>query len=282
LTRRVSLAALWIAWAGASSASAQPPTFSARTEMVRVDVLVTEKGQPLRGLQPTDFEVLDNGVAQQIELTTFEQIPLNTVLALDMSDSVAGERLDHLRSAGRALLEGLKPGDQAALLTFSHVVVLGSGLTTEVARVRTALDQAQPSGGTALVDASYAGMMIGESDVGRALLIVFSDGLDTSSWLSAEAVLDTAKRSDAVVYAVAVSGEKAAFLRELASITGGSFLQVESTKNLSDVFLGILDEFRQRYLVSYSPRGVAGDGWHRLEVRVKGRRGATVKARAGY
>jgi hypothetical protein len=48
------------------------------------------------------------------------------------------------------------------------------------------------------------------------------------------------------------------------------------------VFLGILDEFRQRYLVSYSPRGVAGDGWHQLEVRIKGRRGVAVKARAGY
>jgi VWFA-related protein len=276
------VAAVWLVSAGAWSIAAQQPTFSARTEMVRVDVLVTEKGQPLRGLQPADFEVLDNGVPQQIELASFEQIPLNVVLALDMSESVAGERLDHLRSAGRALLEGLKPDDQAALITFSHVVVLGSALTTEVRRVRTALDEARPLGGTALVDAAYTGMMVGESDVGRALLIVFSDGVDTSSWLSADAVLETARRSDAVVYAVAVSGEKATFLRDLSSLTGGSFLPIESTKNLSDVFLGILDEFRQRYLVSYSPRGVAGDGWHQLEVRIKGRRGVAVKARAGY
>jgi VWFA-related protein len=276
------VAAVWLVSAGAWSVAAQQPTFSARTEMVRVDVLATEKGQPLRGLQPADFEVLDNGVPQQIELASFEQIPLNVVLALDMSDSVAGERADHLRSAGRALLEGLKPDDQAALITFSHVVVLGSTLTTDVRRVRTALDEAQPIGGTALVDASYTGMMIGESDVGRALLIVFSDGLDTSSWLSPDAVLETARRSDAVVYGVAVSGQKATFLRNLSSLTGGSFFQIESTKNLSDVFLGILEEFRQRYLVSYSPRGVAGDGWHQLEVRIKGRRGAAVKARAGY
>jgi VWFA-related protein len=282
VTRRLAAAAVWLVSAGAWSIAAQQPTFSARTEMVRVDVLATEKGQPLRGLQPADFEVLDNGVPQQIELASFEQIPLNVVLALDMSDSVAGERLDHLRSAGRALLEGLKPDDQAALITFSHVVVMGSTLTTEVRRVRTALDEAQPVGGTALVDASYAGMMIGESDVGRALLIVFSDGLDTSSWLSPDAVLETARRSDAVVYAVAISGEKATFLRDLSSLTGGSFFQIESTKNLSDVFLGILDEFRQRYLVSYSPRGVASGGWHQIEVRIRGRRSAAVKARAGY
>ncbi len=57
--------------------------------------------------------------------------------------------------------------------------------------------------------------------------------------------------------------------------------QIESTKNLNTIFLGILDEFRQRYLVSYSPQGVAKGGWHRLEVRIKNRK-ATVIARPGY
>ena len=104
-------------------------------------MLVTERdgGLAVVGLGPSDFEVLDNGVPQQVDLVSFDQIPLNVILALDMSDSVAGERLDHLRGAGAALLAALKKGDQAALVTFSHLVVLGAGLTGDVAPCRRRL-----------------------------------------------------------------------------------------------------------------------------------------------
>jgi Ca-activated chloride channel family protein len=262
-------------------AQAQSP-FSAKVEVVRVDVLVTDNGQPVRGLTPGDFDVLDEGVAQQVDLISFEQIPLNAILALDMSASVAGERLEHLRNAGRAVLDQLKPEDQGALVTFSHALGLGSDLTHDVSRVRAALDAADASGDTALVDATYGGIMLAESDVGRALLLVFSDGVDTSSWLSPEAVLNTAKRSDVVVYGVAVrGGATPRFLRDLSAFTGGSLFEIDSTNNLNALFVRILEEFRHRYLVSYTPRGVSHTGWHRLEVRVKGRK-ATVKARPGY
>jgi Ca-activated chloride channel family protein len=263
------------------SAQAQPP-FSTKVEAVRVDVLVTENGQPVRGLTPADFEIRDEGVPQQVDLLSFEQIPLNAILALDMSDSVAGERLEHLRRAGRALVGQLKPDDQCALVTFSHLVSLESKLTYDVATVRAALDRAEPSGDTALRDGTHHGIMLAESDVGRALLIVFSDGMDTASWLTADGVLDTARRSDVVVYGVSVKANgNPRFLRDLAAYTGGSLFEIDSTNNLNALFLRILEEFRQRYLVSYSPRGVSTSGWHRLEVRVKGRK-ATVKARPGY
>ena len=136
-------------------------------------------------------------------------------------------------------------------------------------------------GNTAVIDGTYVGMTIGESDAGRALLIVFSDGLDTSSWLSADKVLDAAKRSDVVAYAVAVrSPVKPEFLHDLTSLSGGRLFEVEKSEDLASTFVGILDEFRRRYLVSYTPQGVAREGWHRLDVRV--RRRATVKARPGY
>ena len=78
----------------------QSPAFSSKVEAVRVDVLVTDNGQAIRGLGPADFEVLDNGVPQDVTLVSFDEIPLNVILALDMSDSVAGERLEQLRGAG--------------------------------------------------------------------------------------------------------------------------------------------------------------------------------------
>jgi len=258
----------------------QPPTFTTRVEAVRVDVLVTDRGHPVLGLGRDDFEIFDNGIPQQVDLVSYDQIPLNVVLALDMSASVAGERLDQLRAAGAALLGGLKKNDQAALVTFSHAVALAAPLTTDVSVVNRALGSAAGAGTTALVDGAYTGLVVGESDVGRALLIVFSDGLDTASWLTSEAVLDTAKRSDVVVYGVAVGHGRPQFLRELSSFTGGRLFEVERTANLSEIFLEVLQEFRARYLVSYTPRGVAKEGWHRLDVRVRKR--GTVKARPGY
>jgi len=282
MSRRRLAAALVVALAASPRARTQAPTFSARIESVRVDVLVTENGRPVRGLGAADFEVLDNDVLQQVNLVSFEEVPLNVILALDMSDSVAGERLDQLREAGRAVLGGLTRDDQAGLVTFSNVVSLGSGLTKDTGAVETSLNEAYGSGDTALVDGAYAAMMLGESDAGRALLMIFSDGLDTSSWLTSDAVLQSARRSDIVAYSAAVtSAGETPFLRELSALTGGTVYKIDSTKDLRATFVRILEEFRHRYLVSYTPRGVSKEGWHRLAVRLKNRK-ATIKARPGY
>ena len=256
-------------------------TFTSRIDAVRVDVLVTENGRPLQGLTPDDFELLDNGVRQRVDLASFEQIPLNVVLALDMSASLQGLRLGHLQTAGKRVLDGLKDGDRAALVTFSHVVSPTQGLTADLDRVRSALDQARGEGLTSLIDATHAAMLLGESDAGRSLLIVFSDGVDTSSWLTAESVLNTARRGDVVVYSVEIGERRASFPRDLSEATGGRMFAVESTNDLTTAFSKILEEFRMRYLVSYSPEGVAPGGWHRLQVRVRNR-GASVQARPGY
>jgi VWFA-related protein len=256
-------------------------TFSSRIEAVRVDVLVTANGRPLQGLTMADFEVLDNGVRQTVDLASFEQIPLNVVLALDMSASLQGLRLGHLQDAGRTVLDGLKRGDRAALVAFSHVISANQELTEDLDRVRAALLQNRGEGLTALIDAAHTGMLIGESDVGRSLLIVFSDGVDTASWLTADSVLETARRGDVVVYGVEVGDRRAGFSRDLTEATGGRLFAIESTKDLAAAFSNILEEFRNRYLISYSPQGVSPGGWHRLEVRVRNR-AASVKARPGY
>lgn len=277
--RLVGAFATLVAASGAIVSGVQT-RFTARVDVVRVDALVTAGGRPVRDLGPADFEVFDNGVRQQLDVVSFERIPINAILTLDLSASVEGDRLKHLRAAGGAVLDSLTPPDQAALVTFNHTTTLGSLLTTDRSTIRQALDRAIPSGNTALHDAVYAALMIGEGDPGRALVIAFSDGVDTVSWLTAASVLDAVRRSDAVVYGVSVSG-RVRFLRELAELTGGSLIRVESTKNLTATFVAILEEFRQRYLLSYSPRGVRGQGWHQIEVRVKGR-AVKVKARPGY
>ena len=147
--------------------------------------------------------------------------------------------------------------------------------------MKDALADVEPEGHTGLIDATYAAITIADADLGRGLLMLFSDGVDTASWLSERAVIDAARRSDVVVYAVSAAPKPAPFLRDVTNETGGRLYEVGSTRDLRRVFLAALEEFRQRYLVSYSPRGVAADGWHRVEVKVKGRR-AAVRARSGY
>jgi Ca-activated chloride channel family protein len=278
---RLGLLAVLVSGAMAAAAQ-QTPTFSTGAEAVRVDVLVTEGDRPVLGLTPADFEVRDNGVVQYVSFVSTEKLPLNVILALDTSGSVSGEPLRHLQSAGRTLLERLQPGDRAALVTFSHEVALRQPLTREVERVRGELARIEPRGETAVIDGSYAAVMLGDTDVGRDLVIVFSDGVDTASWLPADRVLDAARRSDVVVYGVSVRGtERPDFLRELSRLTGGSLLEVDSARDLGGAFVRLFQEFRQRYLLSFAPRGVASDGWHELKVTVKRRR-ATVSARVGY
>ena len=269
-------------WGSTAVPAAQQPTFSSKLEAVRVDVLVTDRGKVVPALTATDFEVRDNGVPQAIDLVSFQELSLNVILALDVSASVSGERLQHLQGAGQTLLNRLATDDRSALITISHSIHLRQALTGETGRVRQALAAVKPVGDTALVDGTYTAMTMDPPDGGRNLLLVFSDGIDTASFLTPERVLESARRTDMVVYGVSTRGlEDSKFLEDLSELTGGTTLKVESTKDLSATFLKILDEFRQRYLISYSPTGVAKDGWHRLDVRVKNRR-VTVKARAGY
>lgn len=273
---------LMLCMAALTTSTTQISTISVKTVEVRVDVLVTQNGMPLHGLNLSDFEVLDNGVRQKVNFAGEFPTPFNTVLVLDMSSSVAGERLFNLKNAGRMLLDELKTDEHAALVTFSHAVLLHSKFTTDKEQVKAELDAVRSFGNTSIIDASYAALLVAESQPGRPLLIVFSDALDTSSWLSSDMVLYIAQRSDAVIYAITMGQHpKITFLRDLTEFTGGTLFKIESTKDLDKVFLNILEEFRQRYLVTYKPDDVAKPGWHQLEVRIKGKK-YNVKARPGY
>lgn len=283
LRRRVGTALVALA-ALATAAAAQPPVFKSKVAVVRVDALVTENGRPVTGLTPADFEILDNGVPQKVEFTRLEEMPLDVTLVLDTSASVAGPKLSHLREASHAVLDGLTGRDRAALVTFNQAISLRSPLTADLDTVRRAVAAVVPSGDTALLDAVFAGLVTAEADVGRKLLLVFTDGFDTSSYLTRQSVVDAARQSDVVVCAVTagLAGHHTKeFLDETSGLTGGRMIAVDSPGDMRGAFVGILEEFRQRYLLSFTPTGVSKTGWHKLEVRVKGRRLA-VKARTGY
>lgn len=263
--------------------AAQQPRFTSRVETVRVDVLATDGTRPVTDLTAADFEIRDNGVVQRATLVGAEKAPVNVMLALDTSESLSEERLRRLRAACDALIGKLHPGESAGLITFSHIVTQRQVMTTELARITDALALVEPAGNTSLTDAVSLGLSLGEQSTGRALLVVFSDGVDTTSWQSDDIVLESARRSETVLYGVSVTreGSNPRFLRDAAEFTGGKVMEVSANDRLEQAFVQILEEFRQRYLLSYSPAAGAKPGWHKIEVRVK-RRGVTVRARPGY
>jgi Ca-activated chloride channel family protein len=260
----------------------QGATFSSRAVAVRVDVLATDSGKPVGGLTADDFELLDNDVPQKIDSVNLGDVPVNAVVALDISASTQGQALRDLVGAGSALIDDLRPQERVSLTTFSETVAPLMPLTTDHASVRQALADVVAGGQTAVVDGVFVAMMTAQSVDGRPLVVVFTDGLDTASWMRDKDLIDATKRASAVIYTVAAGPARQwQFLKDLASATGGRAIALGSAKNLQAEFLRILTEFRSRYLLSFSPQGVSESGYHRLTVRAK-RRGIAITARPGY
>jgi Ca-activated chloride channel family protein len=265
---------------------AQAPAFRVSVNLVRVDALVIDHNKPVLNLIADDFEVLDNGQQQRIEAAFAETAPLDLYFVFDRSGSVQGETLAQLKQAAYAGLDQLSLTDRAALLTFDYAFHLRPPLTTDLASVRMAIDRMEPGGATALFDALYAALTLAESSPRRTLVLLFTDGRDNFSYLSERDVLNVARRSDAVVYAVAfkspyVAGPDEPVLHELAGASGGRVVLVDEPDRLKTEFVSVLREMRSRYLLMFSPTALNAIGWHKLTVRLKHRSGRVI-ARSGY
>jgi VWFA-related protein len=286
-----------VALIAALSATLSGWQFRSAAELVSVDVLATDGRLAITGLTAADFELTDNGVPQTVEQLYLEQLPLNVVMVLDTSGSVRGERLRALKAGAVTVINRLRPRDRAALVSFSHRLDLRAALTADAAALRQAVDALDADGSTALRDATFAGLALRGADSTRTLVLLFSDGLDTASILDEQRVVEIARRSDAIVYTIGIRQTVARtrsgtllrddmptdhrFLERLSRETAGRLLYAEQNRDIERTFARVLDEFNSRYVLGYAPRGVAGRGWHRLEVRLK-KRGGTVLARRGY
>ena len=287
----------------AGEAAAQ--RFRSGVDIVSVDALVTVRGRAVTGLKAGDFRLRDNGVLQEIDSVTVDEAPISMLLALDTSNSVEGPTLRHLKQAAVAAMDALSPADRAAVVTFSERVTLRADWSAATAATRAAIAGAESGGSTSLYDAGYAALALQDSLPGRrSYILLFSDGGDTSSWLPASALLERARRSDAVVYVVTRriprpdgrleyrSGielwaqgpgrtiERPAMM-ELAAATGGHVFVVQRADELRGAFAAVVSQFRSRYLLTYRPRGVETSGWHTIDLELA-RGGATVTARRGY
>jgi Ca-activated chloride channel homolog len=277
MTRReLSLMAAFLA-AGSAIAAGQA-IFRGGVDLVEVDVSVTRGGVPVANLTAENFVVTDNGVRQEVTTATLD-LPLRVTLVLDVSESVSGERLSGLVKAGNGLVNALKAEDQASLVTFSHRARLQVPMTASFDALRDALSSLSATGSTSLRDAVYLAMTAQGHEGARRLVLVFSDGIDTASWLTNAQVIEAARRSSVVIHVVRFGIEE--FLDRLANETGGRTWSAGSDRQLEELFTRALNEMRARYVLTYSVRAPNKPGWHKIEVGLRNARG-DVTARPGY
>ncbi len=290
--RPALLSTLLAALAHPAPAQVPPPQFASQVAAVYVDAFVTRGGRPLADLVASQFELRDNGVPQRLELLAAASRPLCALMVFDTSNSMAGDRLDALRAAGVAFLDGLRPTDRAGLLAFNEDVVRLAESTADRPAVRRALGGLRAVGTTSVFDALYAGILVSSAEP-RPLVVLFTDGEDNTSWLSGSDLKLVAERSNVLVHVVAWRPRREVYpspseetpqervLREIAEAAGGRFWDADSPERLQRAFAAIADALGHRYVLRYEPTGVERRGWHRIETRLRGVTG-DVHVRRGY
>jgi Ca-activated chloride channel family protein len=296
-TRRTILASAALSLLGFLALRAQDTLF--RVDVRLVHILATVKspsGELVGTLAKEDFTVSDNGVKQ--ELAVFErqtEQPLSVSLLVDTSLSTAKEvryELDSVSRFMRAVFREGNPQDSVAIYSFSYDVTRLMSFTRRHERLEAALKMLKPDSGTSLYDAIYLASRDLEIRDGRRVMVLVTDGGDTTSAKNFRQALEAAQWADTVLYAVLVmpitndvgrnvGGENA--LTMLAAGTAGRVFTPSVGSGVDAAFSDILKELRTQYFLGYYPRNVppSRDSFHRLVVKVVNP-DLQVLARSGY
>jgi Ca-activated chloride channel family protein len=271
--------------------------FSANVNLVRLLVSVRDSnGALITNLDRQDFRVLDNGVEQKI--TVFERntsVPLSVAMMIDTSGSTRVDLHYETESLLRfipTLLGAGNPDDCFALFSFNWRVSLESDFSRSLKRAEHALHGLHGEGGTSLYDAIYLVSDTLATREGRHVMVVVTDGGDTTSYKKYPDALAAAQRADVVMYPIVVipiagdagrntGGEHA--LATLAASTGGRIFYPEGFDRLDAAFADILRELRTQYLLGYYPHGVREQprSFHSLKVEVPNAP-VRITTRTGY
>lgn len=266
-------------------------SFSLDVSAVALDVVVTDaRGRFVRGLTQDDFQVLEDGVPQDVTFFTSEGTPATSLVLLDSSASVRGHLKD-VQSAANRFIDRLPRGDAARIGFFHDRVVFGPAFTDNMKQHVAMINQMQPQRSTHLYDALIASLRELATVKDRKALVVFTDGDDEGSEATRANALDAARRSLVSIYTVGLRGWSATdgvdtneeLLTQVAEYTGGRAFFPENEKDMRDAFDDIAEELHQQYRLAYFPPNAATvDGWRDIEVSMTSRRGLIVRTRLGY
>lgn len=246
------------------------PTFSAKVNLVRLFVTVKDReGAIISNLNKTDFAIADSGVSQQLAI--FERntsLPLSIAILLDTSGSTRGSlpyEVESIRRFASNLIGSGNYQDAFEILSFNWRTNLELDFTRNLKRVEAVLKTLRGDGGTSLYDSMFLASGTLTNREGRHVMVIVTDGGDTTSYKKYNDALQAAQEVDAIVYPIVVvpvnadpgrnlGGEHA--LETLADSTGGRAFSPRGTAELEQVFSDIIRNLRTQYLLGFYPQNV--------------------------
>jgi len=262
-------------------------TLKVDVRMVEVYASVTgADGKPVASLTSQDFQALEDGVPQEIQVFEPQVAALTIALLVDTTGSMAND-LPHVKGAVARLLTLLKEEDAVGLYSFANGLMALSPFTNDRKSTLRAVLRTRASGGTALFD-SLAQLQRELSRIGgKKAILLFTDGDDNSSALSLEAATQGMRRIGVPVYAI-LHGRaltEPALLKRLENIsrfTGGVPFRLPQVDNLPAVFDRIGRDLQNLYLLGYQSTNDSGAAWRTITVRLPHHPNLKLRAKDGY
>jgi VWFA-related protein len=255
-------------------------------EVVQVTVTVTDdSGHFVGGIPRSAFKILEDGKPQTLTYFASEDVPLELIVAVDISGSM-GPSMPKLKRAVKEFLGAVPSNDAVTLLGFNDNVFALTRKTTDPSERMRSVDRLAPWGATALYDVILRGIDMLGRQTGRKALVVFTDGEDQGSHVAIEDVERRLQASDVTLYMIAQGrGISQDYLKRtmqrLTVPTGGRTFTTESVDALQGAFAELLDELSNQYLLGYPPTNTKRDDtWREIKVQVDGHSG--IRARQGY
>jgi VWFA-related protein len=275
---------------------AQQPTFRATVDLVHFGVSVVDKqGKPVTGLKAEDFQIVEGGKPQALKYFSAgepeEAPPLHIGLLLDTSGSMADDIKDS-RSAAIKFVNTLEHAADVTLVDFDTQVRVARFGPNDYPRLVERIRGRKPDGWTALYDAIGVYLNGAQTQEGQKVLVLYTDGGDTTSAMTFHDMLDLCKASDVTVYAIGYMEhqgssrmQQRAELERVASTTGGIAYFPGVAKDLDGVFEKIAQELAARYSLGYLSTNARTDGaWRGVEIKLlrPDLKGVRLRTRAGY
>jgi Ca-activated chloride channel family protein len=261
--------------------------FRASSNLVEVYATVTDShGRYVDDLTAKEFSIVDGGHSQAITAFENHTASVSVALLFDTTGSMEAA-LPSLKSAALRLLDELRPGDTVAVYGFNDQVAELQPFTADKISAKRAVLRAHATGSTALYDALLRVNHDLADRPGKKVIIVFTDGDDNSSMLTADDVIQRAKTCGVPIYTIA-EGEALDSLQlldqlaNMARSTGGRPFVVRRLSDIAPVFQKVSDDLMHGYLLAFQPRASDDHGWHAIKVVLSTAKGHQIRAREGY
>jgi Ca-activated chloride channel family protein len=280
-----------------SQAPQDTPNYSIKVNLVRLLVSVRDaSGNLLTSLNKDDFKITDSGRPQSVSV--FERntsLPLSVAVLIDTSGSTDKDlhyEVTSIQHFLNTLLHAGNPKDAFELFSFNWRTNLEVDFSRNEHKADHALHALHGEGGTSLYDAIYLASDTLSGRDGRHVMIVVTDGGDTTSYKQYKDALIASQRADTVLYPIIVvpinadagrntGGEHA--LATLAQSTGGRIFYPGGVDQMDIAFADILHELRTQYLIGFYPQDVPerAHSYHPVNIEIP-RPALRISARSGY